>query len=93
MSQNKEHSDFGSPSGEDLRLIKETLGEFLTELQKEFEDYFKESIEKIPSEYREQAKDIKNKTATYVKENPLKSVAFAFAAGYIISRLFRRKDS
>lgn len=40
----------------------------------------------------ERVEDVKFRTETYIRENPLKSIAIGLVAGYVIGKLFSSED-
>lgn len=71
----------------------ELLKEIKSTLEEDLKDYLQPFLDKIPPEYREQAKTLQEDVSEYIEKNPLKSVGFAFLAGVLVTRLFRRGDS
>ena len=53
---------------------------------KDFVDQGQEKVEAIKS----RVSDVKGRTTTYIKANPLTAVGIAFGLGYLGMRLFRR---
>lgn len=71
----------------------ELLKEIKSTLEEDLKEYLKPFLDRIPPEYRDQAKTLQEDVSTYIERNPLKSVGFAFLAGVLITRLFSRGDS
>lgn len=73
------------------QLILEIKKQLQEEL-KQFKSSMTEQVtDKIPDEYKKQAKEAKDTTAEFIKDNPLISVIIAAFVGFILARLFYKE--
>lgn len=66
------------------------FGDIKDALEKELKEYLQPFLEKIPPEYKQTAEEWRKEAGDYIKANPLKSVAFAFLAGVVVTRILKR---
>lgn len=76
---------------------EELILEIKKQLQEELKHYTSSMTDqinnKIPDEYKKQAKDTKDSTEVFIQENPWIAVGLAAFIGYILARLiYKRRD-